>query len=263
MKRHLSYAGELKQTASALIFFTLLFIWLNGCKKSETTVKEKLLTSTRDIPKDIMDKFRSTPNKMFFPGDGTIFKGIVIDRFGNEITRERLASRELSIPCDYNDAAFIDNTFNNKGETVTFGCTTSFENFQVVGIIQFTTGFNIQLTNPLNSSEHSRIDFRIRSAAYPYSVLYTASTLDIASGDIENMGTVLGNPDLTIYHITYTSPLITSVTSPAGVYFEYKPYIYTDCADALVTPRTWIKKSIATDYSDPCKRIDWVDVASG
>lgn len=260
MKKNLPLVGGVK-LLSTIFLFTLLMIWLNGCKKNDSSppVKKDVQT-TRDIPDWVKEKFRSTPRGIVFSVDKTKeTPADLIDRNGNLVYSGSTGQRLLTMPCDDADPSWVDNSFGFDSEQIEYQC----DEFRVKSKLRLTTGFTIVLNDPTPSAAVSRIRLYIRNSS---STIIYDQEFPISLSDITSVGTVPGNSDLTIYELSFVSPWISSpVTTPAGLTFQYRPTIYTNCPDAAITlyGRGNLSSYPNLDYSDVCNRIDIVDIESG
>lgn len=251
----------MKRKLLPIVLFIACLPLLNSCKKNagETTTDATLKT-TREIPESIREKFRDAPLRIAFAIDKTKeTQADIVDRHGNLVYSGATGQRLLSIPCDNTNPAWVDNTFGFNSESIEYRC----DEFRVKSKLRITTGFNILLNDPTPSPAVSRIRLFIRNAS---STIIYDQEFAISMSDITSQGTVPGNPDLIIYEISFVSPWISSpVTTPAGLTFQYRPTIYTDCPDATITlyGRGNLGSYPNLDYNDACNRIDIVEIQTG
>jgi hypothetical protein len=254
MKKKLILKKELN-LISTLIFFTLFIVWLNGCKKNTSGPGDgkSSLPATNKIPDDILRKFRNTLPKMIFPADTTRYQSLLFDRNGNEIRPGN--GRVMSYPC--NTIGLVP-SFRIDQEQVTFSCS----GFYLYAVLDFSTGFQFALNDPNSPFSPSTISFKIIDNSSG-STLYQQLSVSISASDIISQFPDAGDPDVTHYFISYKSPLITSPASPASVTFNYFPSFYTNCSILCSPPHYITKNHPSTDHTDPCNRIDVVDISTG
>jgi hypothetical protein len=243
------------KTNKLFLSFLILFlssIFIINCKRD-------LKSSTVNLSEATLKMIKENGKTFTIPVNESV-KGFAADAEGNKLVQNKnLKARLLTDPTLCEDPTLAepdDVTLVSIEKKYTCGY-----GYELTIHWRISSLFTLKEANPENSAQLSKGRTRLKTGTS--TVLY--SNTSITPVHLVVVGQDSYNPAKTVYELTYTTPFISAAQMSSAATIDNSYLLYTDCGagNTVSVPYLSTFSFLASEITDPCKRVDRIVVGSG